>query len=220
MTRTDPDLQFEHQFNAEGKQFVAGVDEVGRGALAGPVFAGAVILPFDDVNLISRLSGVRDSKQCTARQRVRLSGEIRQVAVAVSVGMAASEEIDRLGIAPATRLAMARAVTLLSARPEALLIDYVRLPSIPLPQRSFPKGDQRSLSIAAASIIAKVARDELMQSYHSQFPEFGFDRHKGYGTSDHLNAIVRHGPCPIHRLSFSPFRPTLIPELHENSPRP
>lgn len=195
------------------------MDEVGRGAWAGPVVAGAVILPLDIPDLKSILSGVRDSKQCSVRQRTRLNDMILQVALATSIGIASAEEIDRLGIADATRLAMTRALENLALKPDALLIDYLRLPLIRLPQKNIIKGDQKSLSIAASSIIAKVARDQMMVEFDREYPTYGFDRHKGYGTPDHKRELGKNGPCPIHRLSFSPFRPELQLESHEDSPR-
>jgi ribonuclease HII len=153
------------------------------------VAAGAVILPLHRVDLLAALQGVRDSKLCTAREREHLDRVIREVAVSVGVGMAAAEEIDGLGIAAATRLAMRRALEALPVSPQALLIDYVRLREVKLPQRSIVKGDQLSCSIAAASIVAKVARDRLMAELDAAYPGYGLARHKGYGTAQHQAAI-------------------------------
>ena len=150
------------------------------------------------------LAGVRDSKQLSPRQRERLLPIIQAVAVSWAAGVVSCEEIDRLGILPATRLAMRQAVDALSATPQALLVDAVRLPAIPLPQRSLIHGDALCLSIAAASIVAKVTRDRLMVEMDAQYPGYGFARHKGYGTAQHAQALNELGPCPIHRRSFAP----------------
>lgn len=197
-----PDLRFEADLWSSGVRLVAGVDEAGRGALAGPVFAGAVILPV--LPCIARLlDGVRDSKEMTPVDRDRWAGCIRQMSLACATGYASSIEIDELGIVPATRLAVRRALAALSTTPEHLLVDYLDLPEINLPQTALVKGDQRSLSIAAASVLAKTERDALMVRLDSEYPGFGFASHKGYGTSDHRRRISELGPCSIHRLSFS-----------------
>lgn len=205
-----PTLDLEFAFAAEGHRLIAGLDEVGRGALAGPVAAGAVILPIDRDDLANLLHGVRDSKLCTAAEREELGLRIREVAICAEVGMASQTEIDQIGISAAARLAMRRALEALSTQPQALLIDWVRLRDINLPQRSMPKGDQRSLSIAAASIIAKVARDHLMIELDEQHPGYGFARHKGYATPAHQAAIMSLGPCNLHRRSFDPIRSRLV----------
>jgi ribonuclease HII len=209
MTRPPPDLHYEHLFGEDGLTVIAGLDEAGRGAWAGPVAAGAVILPWQRIDLLAALEGVRDSKLCTARERERLDRVVRDVADGVGVGMASVDEIDRLGIAPATRLAMRRALEALPAAPQALLVDYVRLREIKLPQRSIVKGDQLSCSIAAASIVAKVARDRLMAELDADYPGYGLAAHKGYGTARHQAAINELGPCCLHRRSFSPIRERL-----------
>jgi ribonuclease HII len=200
----------------QGYCFVAGLDEAGRGCLAGPVVAAAVILPLplDDEGL-TRLRGVRDSKQLTAQARDTLYDVITQHALAVGVGLGSVELIDEQNILQATKHAMRFALTQLSIHPQALLLDAVRLPTVPLPQRAIIKGDSRCLSIAAASIIAKVTRDRMMLTLHEQYPVYGFQQHKGYGTEAHLAALKRHGPCPIHRRSFSPVREQLglFPEM-------
>ncbi len=177
------------------------MDEAGRGPLAGPVVAAAVILPasFD-------LPGVNDSKQLTHRQRDRLFDQIRDRAASVGVGRVDADDIDRLNILQASRRAMALAVAALDPRPDFLLIDGKHDIPVELPQRPIVKGDARSISIAAASIIAKVTRDRLMQRYHAKFPQFGFDRHKGYPTKAHKAAIALYGPCPIHRRTFRGVR--------------
>ncbi len=186
-----------------GLRRVAGLDEAGRGPWAGPVTAAAVVLPAGD-DCLRALVGVDDSKRLTPRRREALAPVIKSVAVAWGVGMAESGEIDRLGIVPATRLAMERALGALGLAPQALLIDAVRLPGVTFPQRSLIHGDALSLSIAAASILAKVARDRLMVEMDGQYPGYGFARHKGYGTRVHAEALARLGPCPIHRRSFAP----------------
>jgi ribonuclease HII len=179
------------------------LDEAGRGAWAGPVVAAAVVLP-PDPGLALRLAGVTDSKQLTARQRGRLLESIRAEAAGSGVGIVSSQEIDLLGIAEATRRAMQAAIQALAIPPDFLLIDYVRLPALAIGQRSYVKGDSRVLSIAAASIVAKVTRDRLMAELASEHPGYGFERHKGYGTADHRAALLSNGPCAIHRRSFQP----------------
>lgn len=204
-----PDLAFETSLWACGKTHVAGLDEAGRGAWAGPVAAAAVILP-PDPEILTRLKGVRDSKQMTPLQRDQWAEIIRTEALAWGVGLAASEEIDALGIIAATRLAMQRALQALNATPEHLLIDALRLPAIPCPQTALLKGDARSLSIAAASVLAKTSRDALMRQLDTCFPGYGFAAHKGYGTPAHRQAIARLGVSPQHRLTFAPCRPALL----------
>src|SRR5947209_7017050 len=194
----------------QGYSFVAGLDEAGRGCLAGPVVAAAVILPLEDNDLLTRFAGVRDSKQITAAVRECQFEVIMQHAVAVSVGIGPVELIDERNILQATKYAMRCALTKLSIPPQALLLDALLLPDIPLPQRSIIKGDVRCLSIAAASIIAKVTRDRLMLQLHEHYPAYGFDRHKGYGTSAHLVALQEYGVTPHHRTSFAPVREVLF----------
>jgi ribonuclease HII len=196
-----PDLSFEAGLWAAGVSRIAGVDEAGRGALAGPVAAGAVILPNDPV-LMETLAGVDDSKQLTPEQREMLAPRIRENALAWAVGMASPEEIDALGILPATYLAVERALAALQKSPDHLLLDFLLLPDTALPQTALIKGDCRSLSIAAASILAKTARDALMRDLDRQYPGYGFVSHKGYGTVRHRAALSRLGPSAIHRLSF------------------
>ncbi len=200
-----PTLEFERQFWQVGIQFVAGIDEAGRGALAGPVTAAAVILP-PQGNLERDLAGVRDSKQMTALQRETCSTRIYHVALAYGVGFASHEEIDAHGIVPATRLAVQRAIATLSIQAGHLLLDYLLLPDLDIPQTSLIKGDARSLTIAAASVIAKTSRDALMIELDAQYPGYGLAAHKGYGTQAHRQAIERLGPAEIHRRTFAPVR--------------
>jgi ribonuclease HII len=201
-----PGLDQERVLQNRGYRLIAGLDEAGRGAWAGPVYAGAVILPLQRPDLAVALNGVTDSKQLSPRRREILLQTIQGVALGVAVGAATAAEIDRWGILDATRLAMGRAIDALVPATEALIIDYVKLPGIPLPQRSLPKADRHCLTVAAASIVAKVSRDRWMIQLHEQYPGYGFDRHKGYGTAAHRAALVRLGPCPVHRLSWSPLR--------------
>jgi ribonuclease HII len=207
-----PDLTFEHGLWQAGVQFVAGIDEAGRGALAGPVAAAAVILPPDTSQpgipvskdgLEKLLCGVRDSKQMTAEQRCECSVRIRRHALAWAVGMASSEEIDLLGIVPATRLAMQRALDNLTLIPDHLLLDYLILPENSTPHTALIKGDCRSLSIAAASVLAKTSRDALMVELDACYPGYGLAQHKGYGTIVHRQAISRLGSSAIHRSTFT-----------------
>ena len=201
-----PDLCFEFALWQKGLTLVAGIDEAGRGALAGPVAAGVVILPCDTTNLIQQCQGVRDSKQLSAPQREVAAITIKQIALGWAVGFANAAEIDMLGIAQATRLAAVRALNQLAVPPQHLLIDYIHLKEVLLPQTSLVKGDQRSLSIACASILAKTLRDGLMRTYDQQYPGYGFCSHKGYGTLAHMAAISTAGPSPIHRHSFAPLK--------------
>jgi len=201
-----PGLDQERALQARGYRLIAGVDEAGRGAWAGPVYAGAVILPLQRPDLVTALNGVTDSKQLSPKRRETLLQTIYDVALGVAVGTATAAEIDRWGILDATRLAMGRAIDALAPAPEALIIDYVKLPRVPLPQRSLPKADWHCLTVAAASIVAKVSRDRWMIQLHQQHPGYGFDRHKGYGTAAHRSALARLGPCPVLRLSWAPLR--------------
>jgi ribonuclease HII len=201
----EPNLNLELPLWASGLSTVAGIDEAGRGAWAGPVAAAAVILPPGEESLV-QLRGVRDSKLMTPRQRAKWAPLIRCGCLAWGVGFASSAEIDALGILPATRLAMCRALEQMDLAPQHLLIDAVRLPGIPLPQTSIIKGDRISLSIAAASVLAKTERDALMVELAGELPGFGFERHKGYGTHQHQAALELLGPSDVHRKSFSPIK--------------
>lgn len=198
-----PDLQFESELWAAGLQWVAGLDEAGRGAWAGPVSAGAVVLP-PQAEMLDRLKGVRDSKQMTVRQRSRWAEEIKACAAAWGVGMASAAEIDQLGIVSATRLAMQRALSTCALPAGHLLIDALRLPRVNLPQTLIIKGDARCLSIAAASVLAKTSRDAWMIDLDAEFPQYHFAAHKGYGTALHQQALSACGPCAQHRFSFRP----------------
>lgn len=200
-----PDLKYESGLWERGIKQVAGIDEAGRGAWAGPVAAGAVILP-PERGIQERLEAVRDSKQMTAQARRYWAEMIREHAVAWGVGFAASAEIDALGIAPASRLAMLRALAEMALPANYLLIDAFRLPESSLPQTALIKGDARSLSIAAASVLAKTARDALMERLDEEYPGYGFARHKGYGTACHQSALAELGPCAVHRFCYAPIQ--------------
>jgi ribonuclease HII len=182
---------------------IGGVDEVGRGCLAGPVVAGVVVL-----DPARRLRGIRDSKQLSAAQREDLYGDITAHAVAWAVGRAEAAEIDACNIRQASFLAMRRAIFSLVPLPDLLLVDAFLIPSVPIPQRAIVHGDALCTSIAAASIVAKVTRDRWMLDLHAADPRYGYDRHKGYATAEHLAAVARHGYSPEHRRSFRP--PTLF----------
>ncbi len=200
-----PTLLQERQLWGDGFERLAGLDEAGRGALAGPVVAAAAILPFSCAQE-GVWAAVQDSKLIAPPRREELSEQIQAQAADWKLGEASAAEIDAIGIAPATRLAMRRAVLALDPPPDHLLIDWVQLRSLNIPQRSFTKGDQLVVSIAAASILAKVHRDRLLCQLHKTYPEYGFAGHKGYGAQAHLAAIARFGPCPAHRRSFAPMR--------------
>lgn len=207
-----PDLTLETAvFLQQHLLYIAGVDEAGRGALAGPVVAAAVILPLDDANLLTTLAGVNDSKQLTSRQREALFTRITQCALAYGIGQAEAAVVDEIGIMSATRRAMQQAIAQLRPKAEFLLIDgRIRLQNNPLPQQAVVRGDGKSLSIAAASILAKVTRDQLMIELDRLYPVYGFAQHKGYGTAAHLAALATHGPCPLHRHTFAPMKRPLL----------
>lgn len=209
-----PTEEFEGAARLCGYRRIAGVDEAGRGPLAGPVVAAAVVLP-----VRCRLSRVDDSKQLSEGQRERLYAAILKQAVGMGIGSADVGEIDRLNILEATRLAMRRAIDQLTPPADYLLIDAVTLPGIRISVRPIIKGDSLSLSIAAASIIAKVTRDRLMAKYHEMFPEYDFLSHKGYCTTGHLQQLARHGPCPIHRRTFMPVHEVIIAAERESAGR-
>lgn len=199
--KSHPDMSFETAARAFGFLYVAGVDEAGRGPLAGPVVAGAVILP----EHLEGLPGLNDSKQLTAAKREFLFAALLERGdVHCSVGMASAEEIDRINILRATHLAMSRAVQGLSRQADFCLVDGLPVKGLPVPHRAIVKGDGRSLSIAAASVLAKVTRDRMMTEADAEYPQYGFAKHKGYGTKAHMEALRRHGPCPLHRRSFAP----------------
>lgn len=189
---------FEEEARRRGFRLVAGVDEVGRGALAGPVAAAAVVL--DPERPLPR--GLNDSKKLTALQRERIAGELRESALCYAVGLVPAEEIDRTNILVATRRAMCEALSRLCPGADFALIDALQLRELALPQQAIIRGDACCASIAAASVIAKTYRDALMRELHDEYPHYGFDAHVGYGTHAHLAALRAHGPCPIHRLTF------------------
>ncbi|MEZ4600139.1 MAG: ribonuclease HII [Syntrophotaleaceae bacterium] len=199
-------LFFETRLKGQGYRYIAGVDEAGRGPLAGPVVAAAVILPegFD-------LPGLDDSKKLSEKVREELYPEIRRQAYAFGIGVASPAEIDRINILQATLLAMGRAIDRMRTRPDYLLIDGITPIPLPLPQKTLKKGDHLSLSIAAASILAKVVRDRLMTFFDRRYPGYGFAGHKGYCCKQHFQAIAELGPCPIHRTTFSGVREYLPP---------
>jgi ribonuclease HII len=204
-------LNHEQPLWRAGYQFVAGVDEVGRGALAGPLVAAAVVLPFEIAakpTILRQLREIRDSKRLTPETRSRLVPVISVVALGVAVGVVEAEELDAIGVAAANRLAMERAVEKLPIAPQALLLDAMTI-DLAIPQIGLIDGDALSLSIASASIVAKVTRDRIMEEWHWVDDRYGFQAHKGYGTSYHLNAIRNHGPCWCHRRSFRPCAPTI-----------
>ncbi len=205
MTYPVPTLRFERAFWSRGLLHVAGVDEVGRGAWAGPVVAGAVILPPQSRRASLRELGcARDSKLLSPKQREALYGPICTCALAFATGLATRDEIDTIGLGRANRLAMQRAIEALSILPDALLLDAFRLPAVALPQNAIIRGDQLSLSIACASILAKVTRDRMMVALDAELPGYGFAKHKGYGTGEHQEALERLGVSREHRMSFAP----------------
>jgi len=189
--------EYEKEARSKGIVLVAGMDEAGRGPLAGPVVAAAVIL--DPENPIY---GVDDSKKLSPKKRAALKAEIEEKAISVGVGIVDVETIDSINILEATKLAMKKAVAALDPQPELLLIDAVQLKDLPIAQQPIIKGDALSVSIAAASIIAKETRDEMLKAYDELYPEYGFASHKGYGTKQHMDAIRNLGPLPIHRKTF------------------
>jgi len=199
-----PNLDEEDKLKSEGYELIAGIDEVGRGALAGPVVASAVILPHS-ANL-PWFGLVRDSKELNSRKRESLFDLINKEAIAVGIGIIPPQTIDSVNILRATKLAMVQAVEKLSKQPNFLLIDRVTLSQCPIPQIGITRGDKSCLSIACASIIAKVTRDRMMGEFDIMYPGYGFAQHKGYGTRRHLSCLQKLGPSPIHRLYFAPVR--------------
>jgi ribonuclease HII len=203
-----PDLAFEVSLWEAGVENIAGIDEAGRGALAGPVAAAAVILPSSS-SIPAALDGLKDSKQLSSAQRNKWAEIIRVEARAWGVGFASHTEIDQWGIVPATRLAAQRAMDNFDLPIDHLLLDYLFLTEVRVPQTNLIKGDQRALSIAAASILAKTGRDKKLVELDSEFREYHFADHKGYATSQHLAALEHFGPSPVHRKSFSPLKEIL-----------
>jgi len=189
---------YEAEAIAQGYCKVAGIDEAGRGPLAGPVVAACVMLPENCL-----IEGVNDSKKLSPAKREKLYDIILNRAVSYGIGIVDEKRIDEINILNATKLAMKMAVDQMNIKPDILLIDAVRLDDLDIPQKSIIKGDELSISIAAASIIAKVTRDRMIAEADSQYPEYGFKKHKGYGTAEHINAIKKYGICPIHRISFT-----------------
>jgi ribonuclease HII len=204
------DDSYERAAQASGAQRIAGIDEVGRGALFGPVVAAAVILPQGCHAAVLRAGGLRDSKQLEPRDRERLAAIVHDCAVAIAIAEVDAATIDRINIYQATKLAMLRAIQALAITPDHLLIDAMRLDH-PCAQSSIVYGDARSLSIAAASIVAKVYRDTRMCELHRDYPFYGLDEHKGYGTPAHQRALLRHGPSTLHRRSFRPVWESALP---------
>ncbi|MBQ8291611.1 MAG: ribonuclease HII [Clostridia bacterium] len=193
-------LQFERELLAEGKTYIAGVDEVGRGPLAGPVVCACVIMPLDDASLIV---GVDDSKKLSAKKREELAEKIKEKALAYTIVEIDEKRIDEINILQATRLGMKQAVESISIAPDTVLTDGNMTLDITFPQKSVIHGDALSYSIGCASIIAKVHRDALMDEYAKQYPFYGFEKNKGYGTAEHIKGIKEQGLCPIHRRTFT-----------------
>ncbi|GMA07771.1 ribonuclease HII [Tetragenococcus halophilus subsp. flandriensis] len=191
---------FERSCYKQGHHFVAGIDEVGRGPLAGPVVAAAVILPED-----SEILGLNDSKQLSEKKRLDLDNKIKEQATAIGIGEIPAEQIDQVNIYQASKMAMTEAVENLAVKADHLLIDAMSI-DINIPQEKIIKGDARSVSIAAASIIAKVYRDQLMKKYHQTYPYYAFDKNAGYGTKAHLTGLKEHGITAIHRKSYAPIK--------------
>ncbi|MCE5194370.1 MAG: ribonuclease HII [Nitrospiraceae bacterium] len=198
--------EYDESYRKKGFAIIAGIDEAGRGPLAGPVVASAVVL-----SVKTRINGLRDSKKVPEKERQTLFYEVLSSCLDVGVGIVEADKIDRMNILKATKLAMENAVEDLLDRPDFLLIDAVKLPKVNIQQLSPIKGESLSASIAAASIIAKFVRDRLMQQYHQLYPQYGFEKHKGYGTKEHLDSLQHYGPCPIHRKSFDKVMSLILP---------
>lgn len=213
-----PDWANEIDLHGRGYRLVAGVDEAGRGAWAGPLVAGAAMFrhPHEVASdstaaeMVEALSCLKDSKMLSAIMREKLLPAIESLALATGVGVVSSAVVDAIGVGPANRLAMARAVRALGIWPDYLLIDAFRLPTMPLPQRPIVKGDATCMSIAAASIVAKVARDHIMCAHDAAYPGYSFARHKGYGTRVHVDAIASLGVSPLHRRSYAPIKAAIL----------
>lgn len=197
-----PHLRYEKQLQREGYAAVVGVDEVGRGAWAGPILSCAIIMPVD-----SRVNGVRDSKELSPKKREKIAARIQERAVSYSIGVVEHYEIDRMGIVAANEQAMVRAIQGLSMEPDYILVDAFTITEMSgIKQQAIAHGDATVYSIAAASIVAKVTRDQMMEEYHDQYPNYSFDSNKGYGTESHQKALDRYGVTPIHRMSFHPMK--------------
>ena len=206
---TEQHYHYENEARKAGFKLIAGGDEAGRGPWAGPVTAAMAILP-DEPCIV----GLNDSKKLTRNQRKELFEEIKEKAVAYGIGWASVEEIDKFNILEATRLAFQRAFEQLNPQPDYVLLDFIKLPWLKLPHQAFAKGETLSASVAAASILAKEARDIEMERLALEFPEYGFDNHKGYGTAAHMEALKKYGPCKLHRMSFKPIK-ALLEEIKE-----
>lgn len=198
--------RYDESLREKGFKRIAGIDEAGRGPLAGPVVAAAVVLP-----PMKTIEGLRDSKKVPEKSREPLFFDVLCSCLDVGVGITDAEDIDRINILQATKLAMENAVKDLSFQPDLLLIDAVSLPLLQIKQICPVRGESVSASIAAASIIAKVVRDRLMRKYHERYPEYGFEKHKGYCTKEHMQSIIDHGPCPIHRKTFDKVMDMVLP---------
>lgn len=197
MERIENLKKYEHTYYSKGAKYIAGIDEVGRGPLAGPVYASAVVLPIDCI-----IQGVNDSKKLSPSKREELSLEIKKNALSFAIGCCDEKTIDEVNILNATYMAMKQAIEKLTIKPQVLLIDAVRIPGVNIFQVPIVKGDTLSFSIACASIIAKVERDRVMDEYHELYPVYNFKSNKGYGTAEHIEALKKHGPCEIHRRTF------------------
>jgi len=206
--KSSPSSRFEDEASRCGARRIAGIDEAGRGPLAGPVVAAAVVLPVADC-----IPDLNDSKLLTPAMRDQLFEKIRDCTAAVGIGIIPSETIDEINIYQATLLAMKRAVADLHPLPDYLLIDGNMRLDLDLPQTSIVKGDRLSFSVAAAGIVAKVTRDRIMMALHKEYPLYGFDKHKGYATAAHREAIIKYGPCPAHRMCFSGVKEFVEPPL-------
>ena len=194
-------LLYEKQEQEKGRFLIAGVDEVGRGPLAGPVCVACVMMPLDDI-----IEGVDDSKKISEKKREQLFEEIKEKAICYSIQMVNEQIIDEINILEATKLAMKNAIESMDVKPDVVLVDAISKLDVDAEIRGIIKGDALSYSIGCASILAKVTRDRLMCDLAKEYPEYGFEKHKGYGTKDHLEAIKKYGPCPIHRLTFGGVR--------------
>lgn len=210
MNPQKPHLQKEIALLEQGYRFIAGLDEAGRGAWAGPVVAAAVILPVDRLDLLNTLNGLNDSKKLTPQKRDVFFEIVQQTALAAAVGVALPQLVDEINVVQATRHAMQEALNALRVAPDYLLLDHLKLPAVALPQDSFPKADSISLTVSAASVVAKVTRDRLMIELSQTYPGYGFERHKGYGTRIHREALQELGSCPAHRMSYRPLQLLMV----------
>lgn len=194
-------MKYEEEGFSSGYELIGGIDEVGRGPLAGPVVAAVAILPRN-----AQLPGINDSKKLSPTQRERLCKNISNTVIDWGIGIVDEQTIDKINILQATYMAMGKAVKSLRLKPHFLLVDGHKIPHLDIPQKPIIKGDQLSISIAAASILAKVVRDRMMIEYDNEFPHYGFAQHKGYGTESHIEAIKKYGICKLHRRSFEPIK--------------